>query len=279
MRLGATILPTDRSIAPDRLAAALEAHGFDSLFVAEHTHMPVQHTPYRGGEQLPEEYRRTLDPFVALTQAATASTELELGTGICLVAQRDPIVLAKQVASLDLACEGRVLLGVGYGWNRPEAEHHGVAFGSRRDVLREKILAMKRLWTEEEAAYDGDHVSFGPSWSWPKPVRDPHPPMLLGASAGTATFEHVIEFCDGWMPMGARSALDGAPALRRMAEDRGRDPGTISVTVYGTRFEPRRLEELLQAGIDRSLLWLPSAPEEEILDVIGRHSELMEDLT
>lgn len=279
MHLGITMFATDTSIAPDRLAREVEDRGFESLFVPEHTHMPVDHSPHPSGQGLPEEYKRTHDPFVALTAAAAATSDLKLGTGICLVAQRDPILLAKQAASLDRISDGRFLFGIGYGWNRPEAEHHGADFDQRRDVVREKVLAVRELWTREEAGFDGEHVSFAPSWSWPKPVQDPHPPILLGAAAGPSTFAHVVEFCDAWLPIGARAVFEHLPELRRAAEDAGRDPDSISVTVYGTRPDPQRLVDLAEAGVERTVLGVPSAGEAEVLEHLDRHAALLEELS
>lgn len=279
MHLGITMFATDVSIAPDRLAREVEDRGFESLFVPEHTHMPVDHSPHPAGRGLPEEYKRTHDPFVALTAAAAATSDLRIGTGICLVAQRDPILLAKQSASLDRISGGRFLFGVGYGWNRPEAEHHGTDFDHRRDVLREKVLAVRELWTREEAGFEGEHVSFTPSWSWPKPVQDPHPPILLGAAAGPSTFAHVVEFCDAWLPIGAGPVFEHLTQLRRAAEDAGRDPDSISVTVYGTKPDPQRLVDLAEAGVERTVLWVPSADEAEVLGHLDRHTALLEELS
>ncbi len=279
MHLGITMFATDTSIAPDRLAREVEDRGFESLFVPEHTHMPVDHSPHPSGRGLPDEYKRTHDPFVALTAAAAATSDLKLGTGICLVAQRDPILLAKQAASLDRLSDGRFLFGVGYGWNRPEAQHHGVDFDRRRDVLREKVLAIRGLWTQEEAGFDGEHVSFAPSWSWPKPVQEPHPPILLGAAAGGSTFAHVIEFCDAWLPIGARPVFEDLPRLRQAAEDAGRDPDTISVTVYGTTPDPGRLVDLAEAGVERTVLWVPSVDATQALEHLDRHAALLAELS
>lgn len=278
MELGIAIFPTDRTIRPDRLAREVEDRGFGSLFFTEHTHMPVDHSPHPSGGPLPDEYRRTHDPFVALTAAALATERLTVATGICLVAQRDPIVLAKEVASLDVLSGGRVVFGVGYGWNRPEAEHHGIRFADRRDIVREKVLAMRRLWTEEEARFDGAHVSFEATWMWPKPVQDPHPPILLGAAPGSLTFSHVVEFCDGWMPIGARDVREHLVLLHDAAEQAGRDPASLSLTVYGTKPDPGRLAELVELGVDRTVLFLPSADEATVLEHLDRYTALLAEL-
>ncbi|MGH3441911.1 MAG: TIGR03619 family F420-dependent LLM class oxidoreductase [Nitriliruptorales bacterium] len=278
MELGVAIFPTDRTIRPDRLAREVEDRGFGSLFFPEHTHMPVDHSPHPSGQPLPDEYRRTYDLFVALTAAAAATERLTIGTGICLVAQRDPIVLAKEVASLDVLSGGRLVFGVGYGWNRPEAAHHGIRFADRRDVLREKVLAMRHLWTEEEARFDGAHVEFEPTWLWPKPAQQPHPPILLGAAPGPLAFSHLVEFCDGWMPIGARDVRDHLGLLHDAAERAGRDPTTLSVTVYGTKPDPGRLTELAELGVERTVVWLPSADEATVLDRLDRYTALLAEL-
>jgi len=225
---------TDQAIRPDRLAQELEDRGFESLFLPEHTHIPTSRlTPYPAGGELPEEYKRTFDSFVAITAAAARTERLVLGTGVCLVAQHDPIVLAKQVASVDVLSGGRLVVGVGYGWNVEEMLDHGVDPKRRRALVREKVLAMKALWTDDEASFEGDLVRFGPSWSWPKPVQQPSPPIFLGGAAGPTLFDHVIEWADGWMPIGGRGLSTSLPQLRRAAEDAGRDPDSIGVMVFG----------------------------------------------
>lgn len=271
MQVGTAIFVTDQTIRPDELAREVESRGFESLFVTEHTHMPLQHSRLGSGTPLCEEYKRTLDPFVALSLAAAATTRLRLGTGICLVAQHDPIVLAKQVATLDLLSGGRFVFGVGYGWNREELAHHGVRFDERREVARERILAMQALWTQEHASFAGNHVRFGPSWSWPKPVQRPHPPILVGAPAGPRTFAHIVEFADGWMPSAREQLSDQLPVLHRLCEQADRDPQSLAVTVFGA--DPAeatlaRLEE--EFGVDRAVLWLPSAPRAQVMAALDR---------
>src|SRR4051794_16943215 len=235
VHIGALIFPTDLSIRPDRLASELEDRGFESLWVTEHTHIPTsRRTPWPGGPVLPEEYRRTLDPYVALSVAAAVTERLQLGTGISLVAQHDPIVLAKTIASLDLVSNGRFTLGIGVGWNEDEMEDHGVDPKRRRAVTREKVLAMRELWMQDEASFDGEFVSFSSSWSWPKPVSDPHPPVVMGGAGGPVTFRHVAEYCDGWMPIhGRRGIAERLPDLRAAAEAAGRDPETLELGVFG----------------------------------------------
>jgi probable F420-dependent oxidoreductase len=278
MEIGLAVFATDTTVRPDELATEVEAQGFDALFFTEHTHMPVRHSLPSSGGPLPEEYRRTHDPFVALAVAATATSRLRLGTGVCLVAQHDPIVLAKQVASVDVLSGGRLLLGVGYGWNIPEAEHHGVTFGERREVLREHVLAMKALWTQDEASFHGRYVDFAPSWSWPKPAQRPHPPVVLGADAGDRTFDHIVEFADGWMPSRGPDLEAQLPRLRQRTEDAGRDPATIAVTVFSAPRDPARLEQFMQLGVERVVFWLPSAGRDDVLRALEAHLSFLEPL-
>src|SRR6202008_3101339 len=204
MHYGVFIFPTDYSIRIDELARAAEERGFESLFVTEHTHIPTsRRTPFPGGGPLPKEYSHTLDPFIGLTAAAAVTKNLKVGTGICLVIEHDPITLAKTIASLDLLSNGRFLFGIGAGWNAEEMENHGTEFKSRFRLLRERILAMKEIWTKDEAQYHGEFVNFDKIWSYPKPVQKPHPPALMGGD-GPTTFDRVIEFCNGWIPLGYR---------------------------------------------------------------------------
>jgi probable F420-dependent oxidoreductase len=277
MELGALIFPTDLSIRPDALAVALEERGFESLWVTEHTHIPTsRRTPWPGGPDLPEEYRRTLDPFVALTAAAAVTSRLRLGTGICLVAQHDPIVLAKTTASLDLVSDGRLALGIGVGWNEEEMADHGVDPARRRAVAREKVLAMRELWTQEEASYDGEFVHVESCWSWPKPVQAPHPPILMGGAGGPVTFRHVVEYCDGWMPIhGRRAVLDKLPLLRRTAEEAGRDPDSIELGVFGLPGDPAVIEDYRAAGFRRGILGVPPADEATVLSVLDGYAGLL----
>jgi probable F420-dependent oxidoreductase len=277
MDFGAMVFPTDLSIRPDRLAVELEARGFESLWVTEHTHIPVsRRTPWPGGADLPEEYRRTLDPYVGLTAAAMVTQQLRLGTGISLVAQHDPLILAKTVASLDLLSGGRVLFGIGVGWNEEEMQDHGVDPSRRRSVAREKVLAMRELWTQDEATFDGEFVHFPPTWSWPKPVSSPHPPIIMGGAGGPITFRHVVEFCDGWMPIhGRRSIADKLDDLRRAADEAGRDMTTIELGVFGCPPEPQVIDDYAALGFRRCALIVPPTGEDAALRALDRYSELI----
>ena len=278
MELGILIFPTDLSIRPDRLAIAVEERGFGSLWVTEHTHIPVsRRSPWPGGPNLPEEYRRTLDPFVALTAAASVTSRLRLATGICLVAQHDPIVLAKTIASLDVLSDGRFTLGIGVGWNEEEMADHGVDPARRRAVAREKVLAMMQLWTRDEASFEGEFVRFPPAWSWPKPTQQPRPPVVMGGAGGPVTFRHVVEFCDGWMPIhGRRATLDKLPVLWQAAEEVGRDPATIELGVFGVPGDAGVIDTYRDAGFARCVLGVPSADESSVLDVLDGYAGLVE---
>jgi probable F420-dependent oxidoreductase len=276
MDIGVTMFATDLSIRPDRLAGELEDRGFESLWLPEHTHIPVgRRTPYPGGGELPDQYKRTYDPFVAIAGAAAKTERLVFGTGICLVAQRDPIVLAKEVASVDVLSDGRFVFGVGYGWNFDEMEDHGVDPKRRRALVREKILAMKALWTEEEATFDGELIHLPPSWSWPKPVQQPHPPIILGGAAGPTLFNNIIEWSDGWIPIGGAGLTTTLPQLRHAAEEAGRDPDSLQVIVFGALPDSGKLDHYRQIGVTRTVLNLPSAPADVILPILDGWSKFL----
>jgi probable F420-dependent oxidoreductase len=279
--LGVLMFPTDQAIRPDELAREAEARGFESLWFPEHTHIPVSRlSPWPGGPELPEEYKRTHDPFVALTAAGAATERLKLATGICLVAQRDPIALAKQIASLDMLSGGRFLFGIGVGWNVEEMENHGVDPATRRALVREKVLAMKSLWTEDEGGFDGDLVHVSRSWSWPKPAQQPHPPVIMGGTGGPVTFRHVAEYCDGWMPIhGRRDVLDKLPLLRKTCEEAGRDPDSIELGVFGVPPSEEVIASYRDAGVRRCVLALPAAPRDVVLPWLDRSAELLASCT
>ena len=277
MQFGALIFPTDRTIRPDVLAPELEQRGYDSFWVAEHTHIPLsRRTPYPGGGELPDMYWRTIDPFVALTAAALATTTIKVGTGICLVNQHHPINVAKQAASIDLLSGGRFLFGVGVGWNEDEMEHHGTDPSKRRGTARERILAIKALWTEEAASFDGEHVQFSPSASNPKPVQNPHPPVIMGGGGGPVTFRHVVEYCDGWMPIHGRTdPLERLPLLRQMCEDAGRDPDSIEIGIYGCPMRAEIIDRYREAGVDRLIFWLPADDPDTVMSAVEHGASLI----
>jgi len=267
MHVGVFYFPTDYGIDPGELAKALEDRGFESLFVCEHTHIPTsRRSPFPGGGELPRRYSHTHDPFVALSFAAAATTTLLLGTGICLVTERDPIVTAKSVASLDQLSRGRFAFGIGGGWNAEEMENHGTVYATRFKLMRERVLAMKALWTEEEAEFHGEMVNFDPVWAYPKPYRKPHPPILLGGESDI-TLRRIVEFCDGWFPRAnpAFVAGEAVARLHRAAENAGRDPASLSITVFRAPSDASGLAAYRDAGIDRALLEIPDLSRDEIL--------------
>ena len=278
MHFGVTMFATDQVMRPDELARAAEERGFVSLYVPEHTHIPVsRRTPPPSGDAvLPDYYKRAFDPFVAMAMAAAATERLRVGTGICLVAQRDPIVTAKAVASLDHLSGGRFVFGVGFGWNADEIEDHGVEMRSRRDVAREHVLAMQRLWADDVAAFEGERVHLPPSWSWPKPTQKPWPPVLVGGAAGPALFAHVAEYADGWIPIGGAGVREALPQLHRAVEAAGRDPATVRVIPFGTIPDPGKLEYYASIGIDEVVLRVPAGDRDAVVPVLDDYSKLVE---
>lgn len=257
MKHGIAIFATDEGISPADLAQRAEEAGFESLFVPDHTHIPASRgsTAPRGGE-LPREYSRMLDPFVALMAAAAATSELRLGTGLCLIVERDPIATAKTVATLDLLSGGRVLFGVGAGWNAEEMRNHGTDPSRRFALMRERVEAMKTIWTRDEASYSGEFVQFEPIWSWPKPVQKPHPPVLIGGN-GPHAIKRVLTYGDEWIPEPEEGLTVRIHELRDAATAAGRD---VAVTVYGARVDDIEMYE--QAGVHRCVHWLPPRDEE-----------------
>jgi probable F420-dependent oxidoreductase len=274
LEIGLTLFATDRSMELVALAREAEQRGFASLYLPEHTHIPTSRlTPPPTGEaELAEEYRRTLDPFVALGAAAAVTSRIKLGTGICLVAQRDPIVLAKEVATLDLISNGRFVFGIGFGWNREEMAQHGVTFPERRDLVREKMLAMRALWTRERAGYLGKRVKVEESWSWPKPVQRPHPQVLLGGAPGPKLFAHIAEYCDGWMPIGGAGIAASLPLLSAALDAHGRDPSSVRIVPFGTVPTPGKLDYYASIGVREVVLRIPSAARDEVLSVLDAYA-------
>ncbi len=256
MRLGITAALTDLDATPAALAVAVEDLGFDSLYLPEHTHLPVREDVPPAlveGVRL-DDYKRCLDPLVALATAAAVTTRIGLGTGILLVAQHDPIVLAKQVATLDHLSGGRVTLGVGFGWNRAEAEDHGVEFARRHAVVREHLAAMEAIWSREQAEYHGEFVDFDPTWSWPKPRQQPRVRVLIGGGAGDAVLSAVADSADGWIPIGGRGLREAIPRLRAIAEKAGRDPAALDVVPFGTIADVGKLEHYARLGVTEVVL-------------------------
>ena len=279
MKIGAAMFFTDYSMRPEALARALEERGFDSLWAPEHSHIPLtRKTPWPGGGDLPKHYYDVMDPFVTLTAAACATKTLLLGTGIALVAQRDPIQTAKQVASLDRISDGRFLFGVGNGWNEDEMANHGTAFASRHKLARERIEAMQVIWTKSKAEYHGEFVDFGPMMTWPKPVQKPHPPVIVGGSFPYGA-RRAIRYGNGWMPHRMRQhyadVVDLLPQFRAMVQEARRDPAELPITIWGLKEDLDALKRDRDAGVDRVILSLESAKEDEILPELDRWVALM----
>jgi probable F420-dependent oxidoreductase len=276
MRHGITIFATDQTIDIVRLAREVEDRGFDSLYLPEHTHIPVSRItpPPTGDAELAEEYRRTLDPFVALAGAAAVTERITLGTGILLPAQREPIVTAKAAATLDLLAPGRLVLGIGFGWNEDELADHGVAMADRRAATREHVLAMQALWADEVAAFDGDHVHLSPSWSWPKPASG-RVPVLIGGGAGPKMFAHIAEYADGWIPIGGAGLTTAIPELQRAVAEAGRDPSTLEIVPFGSLPDPGKLEHFASIGVTECVFRVPSAGADVVLPILDRWAELI----
>ena len=281
MKIGLAMFPTDYAIPPAELGRLAEEHGFECLLFPEHTHIPTSRkTPYPGGGDLPDDYSHTHDPFVALAQVAAVTERILIGTGICLVVERDPIVCAKEVASLDHLSGGRVLFGVGAGWNREEMENHGTDPASRFSLMRERVEAMKAIWTEDEAEYHGRQVDFDSIWSWPKPVQDPHPPVLVGGN-GERVLRRVVRFGDEWMPNRGLDDPDRIgqriEELQRLATEAGRDH--IPVTASGAPRDTEILKRLEEKGVHRAVWYVPPVTAEEMRPRVERHAERAAQLT
>lgn len=274
MRLGITCFLTDRDMAPADLARAAEERGFASLYLPEHTHLPVRADapPSLVEGVRAEDYKRSLDPFVALATAASVTTNLLLGTGVVLVAQHDPIVLAKQVATLDHLSGGRMVLGIGFGWNRVEAADHGVKFANRRAIAREHVLCMQALWRDDPAEFHGEYVDLNPCWSRPKPVQQSGVPVLLGGAATPGNFAAIAEYGTGWMPIGGSGVSEAMPVLRQAFENAGRDPKLARVVPFGTIPTEAKLDHFAGLGVDEVVLRVPSGSRSEMLEVLDAHA-------
>ncbi|MFF0067237.1 LLM class F420-dependent oxidoreductase [Streptomyces sp. NPDC005279] len=275
MRISTTIFLTDETITPVRLGRELEERGFGGLYLPEHTHIPVERTtPYPAGGELPPEYGRTLDPFVALGQAAAVTSRLGLGTGITLVAQHDPIDLAKQIATLDHLSGGRFTLGLGYGWNKEEAADHGVEWTTRRELGRDRMALMRALWAAEPTAYQGDFGAVRASHAYPKPAGGA-PRTLIGGSAGPKLFSHIAEYADGWLPIGGRGLAESVPVLREVWEKSGRDPRSLQVVPYAVQPSAGKLAYYAELGVEEVVLQLPPAGESEVLRVLDEYAQYL----
>jgi probable F420-dependent oxidoreductase len=277
VKIGVTIHATDLAMSPVEVAREAEARGFHSLYVPEHTHIPTsRRTPAPTGDaELGEEYKRSLDPYVALAAAAAVTSRIRLGTGVALVAQHDPIALAKEIATLDRLSGGRFVLGIGYGWNHEEMENHGIDVKRRRARVRETVLAMQALWANEIASFQGEFVRFEPSWQWPKPLQQPRPPVLIGGAPGETLFAHIAEYADGWLPIGGAGLSRALPDLRRAFEAAGRDPLALHVVPMGVFPDEGKLAHYREAGVTEAVLRLPSAPRDRVLPVLDAYTKFL----
>ena len=279
MQIGIAMFVTDYSIHPGELGAAIEERGFHSMWMPEHTHIPTSRkSPWGGGPELPQHYKDTLDPFLALTAAAMTTKRIKLATGICLIVERDPIHTAKEVATLDYLSGGRVILGVGGGWNAEEMGNHGTAFDTRFALMRERIEAIKAIWTQDVTEYRGTFVDIEPMWCNPKPVQKPHPPILVGGAFPYGA-RRAIAYGNGWLPHASRPTYGDIttklPEFREMAKAAGRDPASIPVTVYGAPEDLDRLKHYRDEGIARAIFEVPSAGADEVLPILDRCAALV----
>jgi probable F420-dependent oxidoreductase len=280
MDYGIVMFATDYAIRPDELAREVEQRGFESLWFPEHTHIPAsRQSPWPGGPDLPKDYWHTHDLFVALTLAAAATTRLKIGSGICLVVERDPITLAKEVATLDVLSGGRFLFGIGGGWNAEEMANHGTDFRRRWQLLRERVEAMKVIWRDDNAEYHGELVDFDPIWSWPKPLQKPHPPIYLGGH-GPKALARVVRYCDGWLPIPLRAGalIEEINELRARAAAAGRDPRSIQIGLYGVPADADALRGFAAAGVQRAIFMLPSAGRDVVLPMLDRYAAVMREV-
>ena len=277
MHVGIFLPTTDFALPAHDVARECEARGFESFWVPEHTHIPKsRRSPFPGGGELPKEYSHLHDPFVCLSAAAAVTKTIKLGTGICLVVEHDPIVLAKQIASLDRISQGRFLFGIGAGWNEEEMANHGTNPATRWKLLRERVAAMKKIWTEDEPEYHGELVKFDPIWSWPKPVQRPHPPVLLGSKTALAR-QRVVDSYDGWIPIGisTQELSDGIADLRARATKAGRDPDSLQVSFFWPRSDADVLKRLRDMGVARVVLAVPATTEQDrVLARLDRYAAL-----
>jgi probable F420-dependent oxidoreductase len=277
MHVGAAMFFTDYSMAPSELARALEQRGFESLWAPEHSHIPTSRlSPFPNGGDLPKQYYDVMDPFVTLSAAAAATKTLKIGTGVCLVQQRDPIQTAKLVASIDQVSGGRFLFGVGSGWNAEEMEDHGTPFKSRHKIARERIEAMKAIWTQDKAEYHGEFVNFDPMMAWPKPVQKPYPPVIVGGAFPYGA-RRAIRYGDGWVPHASRpeygDVSDFLPQFQQMAREASRDPASLPVTMFRVVEELDKLRHYREIGIARVVITVPSAGRGEVMPILDRWAE------
>jgi probable F420-dependent oxidoreductase len=280
MHIGLTMFPTDYAIQPHDLAREAEGRGYESLWLPEHSHIPTSRkSPWPGGPELPKYYTESYDPFVSLAAAAAVTKRIKLATGICLVIQRDPIHTAKEVSTVDRLSTGRFLFGIGAGWNAEEMADHGTAFDTRFKLMRERVLAMKEIWTKDKAKFAGKFVQFDEMWQWPKPAQKPHPPVIIGGGFPHAA-KRAIAYGDGWIPIGGRQLdpLEVLPQFRKMAKEAGRDPASLSFTIFAGPRDPEVLKQYRDAGVDRVVLMLPPKERDAVLPMLDQSAALIRGL-
>ncbi len=277
MQYGLVIFPTIYTPTPAELAVAAELRGFESLWFPEHTHIPAgRESPWPGGAELPQEYYDTYDLFVALTSAASATMRIKIGSGICLLVERDPITTAKEIASLDQLSGGRFLFGIGGGWNAEEMCNHGTDFKTRWKLLRERVEAMKEIWAHEQAEYHGEFVDFDPVFSNPKPVQKPHPPVIVGGAAPWA-LKRAVRYGEGWIPIGVRDQIiERIPELRRLEQEAGREPGSVEVTVFYALPDADLIKRYRDAGVKRCIFGLPAMAAQQVMPMMDRFAEFVQ---
>jgi probable F420-dependent oxidoreductase len=277
MKIGVTLHATDTCMNVVDVAREVEARGFYSLYIPEHTHIPTsRRTPAPTGDKvLADEYLRSLDPYIALAAAASVTGKILLGTGIGLPAQHDPITLAKEIATLDHLARGRFVFGIGYGWNHEEMENHGIDVRRRRKRVREAMLAMQTLWANERATFRGEFYSYEESWQWPKPVQQPRPRVLIGGAPGPILFSHIAEYADGWIPIGGAGVKEALPELHARMEERGRDPRSLHLVPMGVFPSPAKLDYYRELGCTEIVLRLPGAAREEVLPILDEYAALL----
>ncbi len=273
-KFGINMFPTDYSMQPVEIARAVEERGFDSLFFPEHTHIPCSRaTPFPGGGELPKHYWHAHDPFVALSAAAAVTERIQLGTGICLIIERDPITTAKEIASLDMISNGRAVLGIGAGWNREEMENHGANYPKRWAVVREKVLAMREIWTQDEAEFHGEHVNFDPIWSYPKPVQPNGPPIWIGANSKWV-FDRIADYADGWLPIGGLGS-GNMERLRAALDAKGRRVEDVTLALFGAPMDADKVAGRIEQGFDHLSFGVPPADADTVLPLLDRYAELV----
>ena len=273
-KFGVSIFPTDYSIQPVEIAKEAEARGFQSLFFPEHTHIPTnRNTPFPGGGELPKQYWHSHDPFVALGACAAVTSEIRLGTGICLIIERDPITTAKEIASLDMISNGRTIIGIGAGWNREEMENHGADFKNRWQIVKEKVEAMRAIWTNEEPEYHGKYVDFDPIWSYPKPIQDGGPPIWMGANSKWV-FERIADYADGWMPIGGLGS-GNMNRLKEALDSKNRKIEDLTLALFGGPKDRAQIGGRIEQGFDEVIFSLPSEGPDQVLPLLDEYADIV----